>query len=99
MLGILSAALVFDEDLASELEIKDFSATEDIPAIAVGEVPRLVHVHGLVDCPEETVFLRLDSVSIPKSVAPIYLTAFTAISQENFPLNVSNHTLHTFSHA
>jgi len=30
MAGIPSAAFVFDNDLATELEIKDFSETEDI---------------------------------------------------------------------
>jgi len=30
MAGIPSAAFIFDNDLATELEIKDFSETEDI---------------------------------------------------------------------
>ena len=101
MAGILSAAFVFDDDLATELEIEDFLETDDIKfpcklLLLVGEVPGLVEVLGLVDCTEEIVFLHLDGVSIPKLVVLIFLAA---ISWENFLLNVRNHIVHAISHA
>ena len=103
MAGIPSAAFLFDEDLATELE----TYTKANVKLLLREVNVVLASSNTLACytgrsstqtSRSTCasWLHLDGVSIPKSVTLIFLAA---ISQENFPSNVHNHTMHTISRA